>query len=77
MKLRISSWNVRGLHDPDKGKVIKSVARKLKPDLFCFQETKMREMSDKFVRRLGTGRRPKWVLFIDEFEPGDPPICWE
>ena len=77
MKLRILSWNVRGLHDPDKGKVIKSVARKLKPYLACFQETKMREMSDKFVRSLGTGRRPKWVLFIDEFEPGDPPICWE
>ena len=61
MKLRISSWNVRGLHDPDKGKVIKSVVRKLKPDLACFQETKMREMSDKFVRSLGTGRNLGWA----------------
>ncbi|RVX16749.1 hypothetical protein CK203_006241 [Vitis vinifera] len=47
MKLKIMSWNVRGLHDPDKRMVIKTMVRKYKPDLVCFQETKMKEMSDR------------------------------
>ena len=36
MKLRILSWNVRGLHYSDKRKVIGSMVRKLKPNLVCF-----------------------------------------
>nr|CAN76320.1 hypothetical protein VITISV_044444 [Vitis vinifera] len=36
--------------------VIKSIVRKHKPDLVCFQETKMKEMRDRFVRSLGVGR---------------------
>ena len=56
MKLKIMSWNVRGLHDPDKRMVIKTMVRKYKLDLVCFQETKMKEMSDRIVRSLGIGR---------------------
>ena len=32
------------------------MVRKQKPDLVCFQETKIREMSNRFVRSLGVGR---------------------
>ena len=56
MKLRLMPWNVRGLHDPDKRMVIKSMVRKYKPDLVCFQDTKMKEMSDRIVGSLGIGR---------------------
>ena len=41
MNLRILSWNVRGVNDSFKRKVIKSVIRNQKVDLFCIQETKM------------------------------------
>ena len=44
------------MHDLDKRMVIKSMVRKYKPDLVCFQETKMKEMSDRIVRSLGIGR---------------------
>ena len=44
------------MHDLDKRMVIKSMVRKHKPDLVCFQETKMKEMSDRIVRSLGIGR---------------------
>ena len=36
MKLRILYWNVRGLHDLDKRKVIRYMVRKLKPDVVSF-----------------------------------------
>ena len=61
MKLRLMSWNVRGIHYPDKRMVIKSMVRKHKPNLVCFQETKMKEMSDRIVRSLGIGKNLGWV----------------
>ena len=56
MNLRILSWNVRGVNDSFKRKVIKSVIRNQKVDLFCIQETKMQVMSEEVVRSLGPGR---------------------
>ena len=35
---------MRGLHDPNKRMVIKSIVRKHKPDLVCFQETNERDV---------------------------------
>ena len=61
MKLRVLSWNVRGMHDPDKRMVIKSMVRKHKPDLVCLQETKMKEMSDRVAKSVGIGRNLGWV----------------
>ena len=56
MKLRVLSWNVRGMRDPDKRMVIKSMVRKHKPDLVCLQETKMKEMFDRVAKSVGIGR---------------------
>ena len=41
MKIRLLSWNVRGVNDSSKRKVIKALIRKQKVDLFCIQETKI------------------------------------
>ncbi|RVW74273.1 Transposon TX1 uncharacterized 149 kDa protein [Vitis vinifera] len=43
-----------------KRKVIKSVIRSQKVDLFCIQETKMQVMSEEVVRSLGPGRYLDW-----------------
>ena len=56
MNLKLLSWNVRGVNESTKRKVIKSVIRKQKVDLFCIQETKVQVMSDRVVRSLGSGR---------------------
>ena len=56
MKLRILSWNVRGVNDSSKRKVVKAVIRSQRVDLFCLQETKIQAMSEGVVRSLGTGR---------------------
>ena len=56
MKLRLLSWNVRGVNDSSKRKVVKAVIRSQRVDLFCLQETKIQAMSEGVVRSLGTGR---------------------
>ena len=41
MKIKILSWNVRGVNDPAKRSVIKSFLRSNRVDLVCLQETKV------------------------------------
>ena len=55
MKIKILSWNVRGLNDRNKRKLIKALISSHKVDLVCLQETKMSEMSLGVVRSLGMG----------------------
>ena len=45
MKIKIISWNVRGVNDPDKRRVIKSFLRSNRVDLVCLQETKVQQMN--------------------------------
>ena len=77
LKLRILSWNVIGLHDPDKRMVIKLMVRKHKPDLVSFQETKMKEMSDRFVRSLGVGMNLGWVSLNARGTAGGVLLLWD
>lgn len=49
------SWNVRGLNAPARQEDVKQVVATFKPDLICFQETKMSIMDNSTIRRiLGT-----------------------
>ena len=41
MNLKLLSWNVRGANESTKRKVIKSIIKKQKVDLFSIQETKV------------------------------------
>lgn len=41
MKLKLLSWNVRGVNDSSKRKIIKAFIRNQKVDLLCIQETKI------------------------------------
>ena len=56
MKIKILSWNVRGVNDSDKRKVIKNLIRTNRVDMVCLQETKVQEMNNDMVRSLGVGR---------------------
>ena len=60
MNLKLLSWNVRGANESTKRKVIKSIIKKQKVDLFCIQETKVQVISDRVVRSLGSGRFLDW-----------------
>ena len=56
MKLRLLSWNVHGANNSSKRRVIKTVNRSQRVDLFCLQETKIQTMSEGLVRSLGSGK---------------------
>ena len=60
MKIKILSWNVRGLNNREKRRMIKLVVRSQKVALVCFSETKVQEMSLKVVKSLGAGRFMNW-----------------
>ena len=60
MKIKIISWNVRGVNALDKRKVIKNFLRSYRTDLVCLQETKVQEMSVELVGSLGVGRSLNW-----------------
>ena len=45
MKIRMISWNVRGLNDPRKRHVVKNLLREWKCDVVCLQEMKIASMN--------------------------------
>ena len=49
MKIKMISWNVRGLNDPRKRLVVKNLLREWKCDVVYLQETKIASMN----RQLG------------------------
>ena len=55
MKFKILSWNVRGVNDSDKRRVIKSFLRSNRVDLVCLQQTKVQQMNNVMARSLGVG----------------------
>ena len=77
MNLKLLSWNVRGANESTKRKVIKSVIRKQKVDLFCIQETKVQVMSDRVVSSLGSGRFLDWKALDACGSAGGILICWD
>ena len=60
MKIKIISWNVRGVNDLDKRKVIKNFFRSHRADLVSLLETKVQDMNIDMVRSLGVDRCLNW-----------------
>ena len=60
MKVKIMTWNVRGVNDPDRRKIIRNFIRYQRVDLVCLQETKIQEMNAVVARSLGVGRLTYW-----------------
>jgi exonuclease III len=49
-RYRFLSWNVRGLNSTFKQEDVRQVVNILRPDLICFQETKMASLNASVVR---------------------------
>ena len=77
MKLKVLSWNVKGVNDSSKRKTIKSFIRNQSMDLLCIQETKIQPMSEGVVRSLGSGRFLDWRALDAEEAAGGILICWD
>ena len=56
MKVKIISWNVRGVNNLEKRKFIRNFIRTQRVDLVCLQETKIQGMNKALVHSIGVGR---------------------
>ena len=75
--MKIIPWNVRGLNDREKKRMINSVVRAQKADLVCCLETKVLEMSLKLVKSSGTGRFTDSGAVDVGGAPGGIMIFWD
>ena len=76
MKLKILSWNVRGVNDKNKRKVIKALIKLQRVDLVCLQETKIQDISQKVVHNLGVGRFLGWGAVSVRGAAGGVVVFW-
>ena len=77
MKVKIMTWNVRGVNDPNRRKTIKNFIRYQRVDLVCLQETKIQEMTTSVARSLGVGRLSDWRALNAEGSAGGILLFWD
>ena len=77
MKHHMFSWNVRGLHDSDKRRVIKSFVRGKKSYMFSMQETKTSAMTIGIIRSFWVGRGLNWISQDARGTTGGVMMMWD
>ena len=77
MKLKMISWNVRGLNDPKKRLVVRNLLREWKCDVVCLQETKMARMDRQMVCSLWSCPYVDWVALEANQTAGGVLIMWD
>ena len=77
MQVKIMTWNVRGVNDPDRRKIIRNFIRYQRVDLVCLQETKIQEMTASVARSLGVGRFSDWRALNAEGSAGRILLLWD
>lgn len=61
MKVKILSWNVRGLNEADKRTTTSSLIKKWKPNIVCLQETKIEEFPVSWIRQIWGNHWVEWA----------------
>ena len=77
MRIKILCWNVQGLNDIEKRKLIKGVVRNQKLDLVCLMETNVKEMSVQMVNYVGVGRFLNWASVDVRGAAGGLLLFWD
>ena len=77
MKVKIMTWNVRGVNDPDRRKIIRNFIRYQRVDLVCLQETKIQEMTASMARSLGVARLSDWRALNAKGSAGGILLFWD
>ena len=77
MSIRILSWNVRGINNPQKMSVIKNLLRDWKCDVVCLQETKLSSIDLGVIRSLWSIPYVDWVVLyaVNTAEGGGVYLC--
>ena len=62
MSLRLLSWNVKGLNNPQKREVCKNLLKEWRCDVVCLMETKLASLNSTLVRSLWGSPFIDWVV---------------
>ena len=77
MKLKMISWNVRGLNDFQKRLVVRNLLREWKCDIICLQETKLDGMDSQMVCSLWSCLYVDWAVLDADQMAGGVLIMWD
>ena len=77
MNLRLLSWNVRGLNNPQKREVCKNLLKEWKCDIVCYQEMKLASISSSVVRSLWGSPFLGWVALDAVNTAGGVLLVWD
>jgi len=77
MKVKIVSWNVRGLNDPSKRLQIKNLMNTWRADVYCFQESKISGDISGIVKDLWANRKVKYAQLEARGTRGGIIILWD
>ena len=61
MRIKIISWNVRGVNNVEKRGIIKAFPKMQKVNLMCLQETKLKGVTRGLIKSLSVGRFLDWT----------------
>ena len=77
MSLRLLSWNVRGLNNPQKREVCKNLLKEWRCDVVCLQETKLASSNFVFVRSLWGSPFVDWAVLDAVQTSGGVLLVWD
>ena len=77
MKIKMISWNVRGLNDSRKRLVVKNSLREWKCDVVCLQETKIASMNRQLVCSLWSCPYVDWAVLEADRTVGGILLMWD
>ena len=77
MKIKMISWNVRGLNDSRKQLVVKNLLREWKCDVVCLQETKIASMNRQLVCSLWSCPYVDWAILEADWTAGGILFMWD
>ena len=77
MSLRLLSWNVRGLNNPQKREVRKNLLKEWKCDIVFFQKTKLSSLNSFVVRSLWGSPFLDWVVLDAVNTAGGVLLVWD
>ncbi|KAM3730327.1 hypothetical protein ACB098_12G079000 [Castanea mollissima] len=77
MKLKILSWNVRGLNNFHKREVVKNLLKELKGDVICLQEIKLDSTNSTIVKSLWGNPFVDWAALDAIHTAGGFWLAWD
>ena len=77
MKLKLLSWNVRGLNDPKIREILRNWLRNWKVDVVCLQETKLDKVDWRLIQSIWGNRYVAWEVLNAVNTAGGVLLLWD